>query len=354
MLIDGSYGEGGGAILRNSLALSILTRKPFTINNLRINRQNPGLKAQHLSAVLAGQQLCEATVEGASLGAKTLKFAPKHLEPQTISIDIGTAGSITLMLQALLLPSLFAADKIHLKIKGGTDTKWSMPIDYFCNVFLQHINHLASIRTQVVERGYYPIGGGKVDITIVPKYHIKDTSLHEFMAILRNTEHAFNNLHLGDLVSITGISHATKNLQEAQVAERQIIGAKHALSQQNCALKFKAEYNQAMGKGSGLCLWAKFNSGAIIGADALGASGKRAEIVGQEAAANLLEQISKAAPVDKYLADQLIPYLALIGGSYKATEITKHTLTNIHVVNQFINDSVKLTHNTISAAQYPS
>ena len=326
IVIDGSYGEGGGSIIRTSLALSMLSSKPFTISNIRINRPNPGLKPQHLNAVLAAKKLCDATVEDASINSQKIIFKPNEVKPQTLSVDIGTAGSITLLLQALLPPSVFAHDKIRLRITGGTDTKWSMPIDYFRNVLLPRISHLAKIQTEVIQRGYYPRGGGKVDIKIQPKQQSEN----------------FNLLERGTIQRIDGISHASSELRQARVAERQLKAAKQTLSKMDCNLKIKTEYCKTLSKGSGLTLWATSDTGSIVGADSLGEQGKRAEIVGRQAATNLLNQLNKDAPVDLHLADQLIPFLAATRGKYKTTEITNHTLTNIYVVNQFLPNRISV------------
>ena len=134
--IDGSYLEGGGQILRTAVGLSALTGIPCRIFNIRKGRNNPGLKPQHLKGIQAVAELCNAKTEGASLGSTYLKYWPKKARGQTISIDIGTAGSISLLLQALLIPSMSVESKVRLKIIGGTSGKWAMPFDYFNNVFL--------------------------------------------------------------------------------------------------------------------------------------------------------------------------------------------------------------------------
>jgi RNA 3'-phosphate cyclase len=143
--IDGSYMEGGGQIVRTALALSTLTGKPFKIDKIRHNRSRPGLKPQHLSCIDALKQLANAQVKGAQAGSDSVEFFPDRIYAATLSVDIGTAGSITLLLQSLLLPCMFADAPVRIKIKGGTDTRWSIPIDYFTNVILPFFNELASI-----------------------------------------------------------------------------------------------------------------------------------------------------------------------------------------------------------------
>lgn len=341
--IDGSFGEGGGAIIRNALALSALTKKPFKISNIRKGRPKPGLMAQHLTAVLAVQQICNAEVKGAQLNSTELEFIPKDIESRTISIDVGTAGSTTLILQALLLPSIFALGKVRIKLTGGTDTKWSMPYDYFENVFHPHIAHLADFKVKLEKRGYYPKGAGKLDIIIHPKIKIIDyNSFEEFLDAIRDKFPKFNLLEFGKIEKIRGISHAASELKKADVAKRQVSGAKQELSKLDYDIKIDSQYSDSLSLGSGITLWAKTNTNVIIGADALGERGLRAEEVGKKAAQNLLAELEKQAPTDKYLADQLIVYLAFLGGSIKTTEISNHTLTNIAIVEKFIDVKFKI------------
>ena len=134
ILLDGSKGEGGGQIVRTALALSSLTGKPFRVTNIRQGRRDPGLKPQHVHCITALQELCKAKAEGAYEGSRELLFVPGPIAAKNLTIDIGTAGSITLLLQAVLLPCMFAQKNHTLTLKGGTDTEWSMPVDYFTNV----------------------------------------------------------------------------------------------------------------------------------------------------------------------------------------------------------------------------
>ena len=143
--LDGNYGEGGGSIARVALALSTLTGKPFEIDDIRKGRAKPGLKNQHLFCVKGLEELCNARAEGVELGSTYLKYWPQQIKGQTISIDIGTAGSITLLLQSLLIPSIFADSKVRLKIMGGSDVIWSPQFDYFNNVIIPQIKKYADI-----------------------------------------------------------------------------------------------------------------------------------------------------------------------------------------------------------------
>lgn len=335
--LDGNYLEGGGQIARTALALSAITQKPFEVRDIRKGRKQPGLKNQHLYCINALKDICSADVEGAELGSGSIKFTPKEIKAKNLTIDIGTAGSITLLLQSLLLPCFFLDKNIKLKIVGGTDTSWSMPFDYLKNVFLPQIKGFADIDIKLLRRGYYPKGQGEVEIKINPIYRLGNFNDFEGLwGYLRKEDKRIMLTEQGSLIKINGISHASKFLEKAEVAERQAKAARLVLNKLDCPVEIISEYNNAACPGSGLTLWATFSSGAAIGADSLGELGKKSEKVGQEAADSLIREISKKAPVDSHLADNLIPWLALFGGEIRATEITDHTLTNIYVVERFL------------------
>ena len=208
--LDGSYLEGGGSICRIALALSTLTHQPFKIENIRKNRPQPGLKHQHLFCIKALEKLCNAKTEGASLGSTSLEYYPIKIEGKTIDIDIQTAGSITLFLQSLLIPSLFANKLVKFNIIGGTDTKWSPSIDYFINIFLPQIQKYAEIECKLIKRGYYPKGNGKVELNIKPTIKISDFSnFKEFHDNLKEKTSKINLSEQGHLIQIKGISHAS-------------------------------------------------------------------------------------------------------------------------------------------------
>lgn len=334
--IDGTYGEGGGQIVRTALALSALTQKPFHAIKIREGRKVPGLKQQHLKCIEALTKLCNAVTVGAELVGKELYFNPRPIKAQTLSIDIETAGSITLLLQSLLLPCIFSKGKFRLKIKGGTDVPWSVPIDYLTEVVLPQLRRYAAIECKTQARGYYPKGGGEVDITIKGNFQTH---------CLENVQ-PLTLIDPGKIIHIKGISHASSDLEEAQVAERQAHAAQQVLAKLRCPVTITTEYQHTLSVGSGITLWAICspqaeevdpNNPIRIGADALGERGKRAEIVGEEAAKKLLVEIASGAEVDTHLCDNLIPLLGLVGGSVKTAAVTNHTRSNIYVTELFLN-----------------
>lgn len=355
IILDGNQGEGGGQIVRTALALSSLTGKPFRITNIRANRKDAGLKAQHVQCIKALQQLCSAKADGAELGSKELLFIPGKITGKNTTIDIGTAGSITLLLQAILLPCMFANKTHKITITGGTDTQWSMPIDYFTNVVVPQYRRLAGIQVKLLKRGYYPKGNGQVEITIQPQ--IKRNEFETFEAFQLALKHKAFSLVNGQLMSIKGTSHASKDLANAQVAERQANSAKQILSNNKVPIDITTEYSDALSTGSGITLWAILSTDKEdinaenpirIGADTLGEQHKPAEQVGKEAAQKLIEELNMKAPVDSHQADNLIPIIALCKPSkIKVTKITSHTITNMQITEAFLGKTFTIEENTI-------
>jgi RNA 3'-terminal phosphate cyclase (ATP) len=351
--LDGSFCEGGGAIVRVALALSSITQKPFEATNIRKGRPNPGLKNQHLHCVKALEKLCDAETQGAFLGSLYLKYSPRAIESKDLYIDIGTSGSIALLLQSLLLPSMFAAKPLKIEITGGTEGKFAQPFDYFIEVFIPQIRRFANIEVKLARRGYYPKGNGKIELKISQKYRLADFECFEdFLASLRETIVPLHLTRYSGVAEIRGVSHASFSLQEAKVAERQAKAAELALKDRyKCPISIQIQYSRTSSPGSGITLWAilsnengKDTENPIrLGADSLGERGKRAESVGQEAATNLIKEIESKAPVDRYLADQLLPFMALAGKStIRTSKITNHCKTNIYVIEKFLGRTFKI------------
>ncbi|WP_297470720.1 RNA 3'-terminal phosphate cyclase [Thermococcus sp.] len=315
--INGSYGEGGGQILRTAVALSVITGRPVRIYNIRANRPNPGLRTQHLHGILALKELSNARVRGAQVGSTRLEFIPCKAGPKHIRVPIKTAGSITLVLQALLPAMTFTGGSFE--VTGGTDVPWSPPVDYLKNVTLFALERMGlRIRLEIKRRGHYPKGGGLVVGEVEPWEERKPLIALEWRKIER----------------FAGISHAT-NLP-AHVAERQAKAAEERLrSFYSVPVEIEREVSRSLGPGSGIVVWAETDS-LRLGGDALGKRGKPAEVVGREAADELLEGLTPRKAVDKFLGDQLIPFLAFTGGEIGVAEITSHLVTNVWVVERFL------------------
>ncbi|HSU72898.1 MAG TPA: RNA 3'-terminal phosphate cyclase [Candidatus Binatia bacterium] len=354
LTIDGSQGEGGGQVLRTALALSALTGTPFRIENIRAGREKSGLRPQHVAAAKAVAQLCQGTVDGAEENSQTLTFYPRTIKGGTLELDIGTAGSVTLLLQSLLLPALFADKPSRITITGGTDVPFAMPVDYFAEVLVPQLRSWAEkLEVKVLRRGYVPAGQGKVEVFVKPK--LKRSSYPSFDAFaqaIREQVRPFELTNQDTLVFIRGVSHASRDLEKDRVAERQADAA-HAFGKADC--RIRSEYSDSTSTGSGLTLWAVYSPHADdirdsvrLGADALGQKGFPAENVGKTAAKRLQDAMNAGAPVDAYLADNLIPFLALAGGVIRAEKVTAHTRTNIEVVHQFLETTVRIENNTLT------
>ncbi len=322
--IDGSYGEGGGAIIRISAALSALTLKQIYIKNIRANRSKPGLMPQHLNAIKAVAQLSNAKCDGLSLGASEISFKPEFVKGGKFKIDIKTAGSIAMVLQAFMLPAAFADSSVEITIKGGTDVRWSPTVDYLQNVTLKILETMGyAAEIDMIRRGHYPRGGGVVKVKIEPVKKLNPIKLIDLQ---------FNK--------IRGLSHAV-NLPE-HVAVRQAESAEKVLKAGGIESEIEIEHtNNAVGSGSGITLW---SDGKIpVGGSYIGERGLKAEKVGQKAAEEILYSISKSAALDKYMGDQIIPYMAIATNStIKTAELTDHALTNIYVVEKIMEKKLEV------------
>jgi RNA 3'-phosphate cyclase len=335
--IDGSTKEGGGQVLRTAVALSVITKKSCFIFNIRKNRPNPGLRNQHLLGIKALTDWCGGKIEGADIGSEEIIFQPSASTKNEIRIDMPTAGSITLMLQTLIPPLLVSGKKngvVAINFNGGaTDTFFSPTISYFENVTLPQLKNMgAKIGISITKHGYYPQGGAKV------KAEIKTSELKPIDLTER-----------GQLKEILIISGAAKSLKNKKVAERQISGAIEILRKLKLPIKQKVEYYETDCPGSNICLTAKFDN-TVIGIDSLGKIGKRAEGVGKEAAIKLFGGEKAQACLDKYMADQILPYMALAQGKSKVTlsEITNHVKTSMWVIEKFLDGKFETKDNLIS------
>lgn len=319
MKLDGSYGEGGGQILRTAVALSAVTGKSIEINNIRKARPKPGLSAQHVKSVESLASICGAELDGCGLHSTRLGFKPGRIKGGEYEIDIGTAGSISLFLQCLMPAVMHAPDTLRIKITGGTDVRWSPSIDYLRSVTLGALSQMGyDCKLTLIRRGYYPRGGGCVEAIINP-------------STLEKTSFDSNSCSL-----VEGISHSSG--LPAHVADRQAASAEKLLQEHGYSARISQDVNDYPSTGSGITLWC-----GAVGGSALGKPGLRAEKVGASAAEAILSELNSRAGVDVYLADQLIPYLALAeGGSFTTRMITPHTKTNIWVTEQFLDVKFKI------------
>ena len=333
ILIRGDFGEGGGSIVRLSVALAATLKKPVKITKIRLGRKNPGLREQHLKGVRAVAELCNGTLNGDKLGSTEVEFYPGDSIKKKVKVKVETAGSIGLVLQSLMIPCFFAKHDVEIDIQGGGTIGLHAPnLLYTINVLLPILAKMGlNAKIEIKKFGFYPKGGGNVK-AVIKASNIKNLDLSE----------------RGKLKEINGVSVASDFLKKANVAERTTNEAKKLLVNLNCPIKIKNGYVDSLCPGSGLILYAVFDN-CIIGGDAIGERGKRAELVGNEAANNLIKEINSKATVDEYLSDQLIPYMALAKGKsvIKVRELTKHTETNMWLVKQFIDVDFEIKDNEI-------
>lgn len=330
--LDGSQGEGGGQMLRTALVWSLITGRPFRMDNIRARRRDPGLKAQHVGVLDSLRFLGPVRFEGAVPGSPSVTFFPAPLRGTSLRVDLGTAGSITLLLQTLLPTMLLAKDPSRAEITGGTDVAWSPPLDYL-RLVLWDLPAARSRRLemQTRRRGFYPQGGGQVAL--------------EAEGPVR--ELSFALCKRGALQELRIRSFASQDLAPRRVAERQAQAAILELSSLGVRTDVEASYGTTRSPGSVLVAAAFFEGGARLGAGALGQRGRPAEEIGRQAARELLEEAASGAAVDAHAADQLIPWLALCGGSLHTSRITEHTRTNIWVTEQFTGPLFRIDKTTI-------
>lgn len=318
MEIDGSYGEGGGQILRCAVALSALTGREVTISNIRAKRGKQGLAAQHLTAVMGVATLCDGDVEGAYIGSTVITFRPGKVLGGSYQLDVGTAGSITLVLQSCLLASLHAPTTTELEVRGGTNVQMSPPVDYYLNVLVPLLGRMGyDVQLELVSRGFYPQGGGAVRAFLAPCLGLGPLSLRE----------------RGRLEEVGGECYA-QNLPD-HVAHRMEDAVRQSLVEHE--LRLRAHRTAGHSTGAGTALYARYQN-TVLGADGLGKKGVPAERVGEEAGVNLRREMEGPGTLDVHAADQLLPYMALAEGPsvFRVRKVTEHLSTQMWLLRRFL------------------
>lgn len=316
--IDGSFGEGGGQILRTSLALSLVTGQPFRIEKIRAGRKNPGLLRQHLTAVKAAAQIGQAVVEGDCIGSTQLSFAPGDITPGEYAFAVGTAGSTTLVLQTVLPALLCARGESRLTLEGGTHNPFAPPFNFLVKAFLPLLNRMGvRVEATLARYGFYPAGGGKVEIRISPAAKLTPFELLERGEIVGRRARAL-----------------VANLPRA-IAERElkVIGQK---------LNWPAEWLRVEevknSNGPGNLVSVEIESANVAEVfTGFGERGVAAEAVAIKAIQEARRYLASDAAVGEYLADQLLLPLALAGGgAFTTVAPSRHTTTNIEIIRKFL------------------
>lgn len=326
--VDGSIGEGGGSVLRTALAISAVAQQPIRIYNIRARRPKPGLRPQHLKAVEAVAKLTNANVSGLELDSAEVRFEPGRIADGSYSVDIGTAGSTTLILQAIMPAAAFSPAPIDFEIRGGTDNPMAPPVDFWKNVTfptLRRMGYAGDLECH--RRGHYPRGGGVIRAKVEPVERLQALSIAEPGQVVR-VRGVAHSVRLPGFIATNMAHSATKALVRAGYSDIKIETE-----------TYEPSNDTHLGPGAGITVWAETEGGAIIGASALGKRGKPAERVGNDVVADLVRQLKTGMAVDKHLTDQLIPYLTLAEGTSEisSTELTLHALTNVALVEKIFN-----------------
>lgn len=320
--IDGAYGEGGGQLFRMALALSAVTGQAMRVHNIRAGRDKPGLAPQHLAGARAVAAVCEATADGLELHSQQISFSPSRLRGGRYRFEVGTAGSVTLVLQALLPALIAAADDFEVSVTGGTDVRAAPPIDYLAEVLLAHLARMgAEVEMTIIRRGYYPVGGGEVHVRVRP---CRLRPCHVDAA--------------GELRKVAGLAHvarlrpdiATRMRDAALSRLPSSAGSAPAIEERVLA------DDAAAGPGGAIVAWATCVH-SVLGAGRVAERGKRAEDLGAAVGDELRADLESGAGVDVHAADQLVVYLALAGaGSFTTRTLSSHARTAMWLIEQFL------------------
>ena len=329
--IDGSYGEGGGQILRTAVGLSAFKKVPIKITNIRASRPDPGIKAQHYIAIKSVRELCNSETTGLDIGSSTLTFIPDEVKGGSYKFDIGTAGSIVLVFQTCILASLNSKEPLTIKITGGTDVKWAPTWDYFKYVFIPLLKNFG-ITTDVnlIKRGYYPRGGGEAEITIYPNTDFKQLTLDE--------DQIFSDVE--GIIYISNLpEHISTRIKQAAINE---------LLKSNLKANIKIVQSTSFSAGTGITLWVK-SKDTIIGTTVLGEKRLSSEEVGKKAVRNLKNEIFSGANLDVHAFDQLLPYFVISNKNESSSciirELSSHASTSMWVLKQFFNVDFEVKRN---------
>ncbi|WP_126456784.1 RNA 3'-terminal phosphate cyclase [Sulfuriflexus mobilis] len=316
--IDGDVGEGGGQIVRSSLALAMCLDRPFRITRIRARRERPGLQAQHLAAVSAAASVSQAHVEGAYKGSQELLFKPRKVIAGDYHFAIGTAGSTSLVLQTVL-PALILADReSNLLLEGGTHNPLAPPFDFLKHAFLPLLNRMGPAVTATLERpGFAPEGGGRVRVHIKPVAHLQALELPERGDIVQQRAEVL-------------LAHLPEH-----IANRELAVIRDALSFPESKLNFRVD-NTANGPGNAVSIIVE----SAFVTECFTAFGQRrlpAERVAESVVREVRRYLQAGVPVGRYLADQLLLPLALAGeGMFVTLQPSSHVITNMAVVKKFM------------------
>ncbi|MEW6366340.1 MAG: RNA 3'-terminal phosphate cyclase [Acidobacteriota bacterium] len=325
MTIDGSAGEGGGQILRTSLALSLVTGKPFKIERIRAGRKKPGLMRQHLTAVRAAAEVGGADVEGDAIGSMQLTFAPSRTRSGDFHFAVGTAGSCTLVLQTVLPALLVAGGASDILLEGGTHNPFAPPFDFLAKAFLPIVNRMGARVDASLERpGFYPAGGGRMRVSVQPGGKLTRVDLTERGEIRRR------------------MARAAVAMLPRSIGERELRVAQEKLSWPRECYQV-TEVDESIGPGNVFTIEIESEHVTEL-FTGFGEKGQPAETVAGDVVREVREYLAAGVPVGRHLADQLLIPMALAGGGcFRTLELTRHTTTNIEIVRRFLDVEITVS-----------
>lgn len=324
--IDGSFGEGGGQILRTSLALSLVTGQPFRIEKIRAGRKNPGLLRQHLTAVKAATEIGQAEVNGNAIGSTQLTFTPRAIKAGDYAFAVGTAGSATLVLQTVL-PALLqgTGETTTLTLEGGTHNPFAPPFDFLVKAFLPIINRMGAGVAATIERhGFYPAGGGKFVVSINPTAQLGALELVERGDFTAQVARAI-------------VAHLPFDIAERELS---LIGRKMDLPGE--ALHGETiKTSPGPGNAVTIELTSQHVTEIFTG---FGERGVSAEAVANSVVKEARAYIAAEVVAGEYLADQLLlPFALARGGAFTTLPLSKHSTTNMDVIQKFLDVKFEVT-----------
>ena len=321
--IDGSTGEGGGQILRSALALSMVTARPFHIDNIRANRSKPGLLRQHLTAVKAAAEVCDAQVSGDELGSTIVEFIPGEVKGGEYTLAIGSAGSTTLVLQTVLPALMLASGPSIVVIEGGTHNAHAPSVDFLCHAFLPILERMGPrVSVELERHGFYPAGGGLIRVAIEPVKQLKPISIMDRGEVL--SQHA--------TATVAGLS--------PDIAKRELDVIAKKLEWDEDSLRIE-QLADSVGPGNVLSIKIQ-NEHTTEVFTGFGERGRSAERVAKSTVAQVHHYLHKGVPVWRHLADQLMLPFALAGtGEFCTCALTPHSETNASVIEQFLQIKVQ-------------
>lgn len=317
--IDCSRGEGGGQSVRTSVAMSTVTGKEVHLTRIRENRPTNGLSKQHCTAVQAVADMTGSEVIGNSLGSRELTIRPKEDRKYDVRMDIGTAGSISLVLQAIQLAASTFDKTVTIDISGGTNVMWAPPIDSYQQVLYPLMSRMgikASI--DIIERGFYPEGGGRIKAFFEPIENIRPLKLTE----------------LGKLKKVSGTCYSQR--LPRWIAEQMLEGCRSVLDER-CDLEMTVQSTSGNSRGAGMSLVAEYENG-FLGSNVLTTRGHPARQAGVDAASDLVQVMDSGSTMDVHTADQLLPYMAMAekGSAFSVSRISRHLLSQMDTLETFL------------------